>query len=134
MRMVLIVGGKAQGKGRLAAELAEISLSQALEGEEISPTQLADCRVLLNVDRLLWRMLTGEVSLTVEELADRLDRPEAIVTCTDAGGGIVPLSREQRDYRDFVGKAGCLLAARATRVYRVFSGISTQIKGEERSL
>ena len=30
MRMVLIVGGKAQGKGRLAAELAGISLSQAL--------------------------------------------------------------------------------------------------------
>ena len=131
--MVLIVGGRAQGKSRLAVELAEESLPRMLDGEEISPAQLADCKVLFNVDRLLWRMFIGEVSLTVEELADCLDRPGIIVTCTDVGGGIVPLSKEQRDYRDFVGMVVCILAARADQVYRVFAGISTQIKGEEKT-
>lgn len=129
--MIFIVGGRAQGKREFASQLAGLPFSQAAEGENISPQQLKDCTLLLDLDRLLWRIFTEEFSLTIEQLVNSLDRPGVVVTCTDVGGGIVPLSKEQRDYRDFVGKAGCQMAARADKVYRVFSGIASQIKGEE---
>ena len=46
----------------------------------------------------------------------------------EVGCGIVPLSREDRDYREAVGRAGQKLAEAAREVWRIQCGIPVRIK------
>ncbi len=52
----------------------------------------------------------------------------AIVICDEVGCGIVPLDRSERLYRDIVGHVCCMIAARADSVIRVHCGIGMKIK------
>lgn len=62
-------------------------------------------------------------------LADRLARDYQVVIATEVGGGVVPIDAQERAAREAAGRLACLLAARATRVVRVFCGIPVTIKG-----
>ena len=46
----------------------------------------------------------------------------------EVGCGVVPVDKEERQYREAVGAAGQELAARAEKVYRVTAGIPVRIK------
>lgn len=54
--------------------------------------------------------------------------PELIFICDEVGNGIVPVEKEERDYRECVGRVLCVLAEKAERVERVHCGISQKIK------
>lgn len=112
--MILIVGGASSGKTTYARKLAD----EHGWGED---------DLALDVEELLWdggRALT----LTPELLAALAGK--RIVTCTEVGGGVVPLGREERAWREAVGQLGCALAKRATSVTRMVCGIPVQLKGE----
>lgn len=64
----------------------------------------------------------------LEALADRLAAYE-VVTATEIGGGVVPIDRDERAAREAAGRLGCLLAARADAVVRVFCGLPLVLKG-----
>lgn len=66
----------------------------------------------------------------LEELADRLAGQYAVVTVTEVGGGVVPTDPAQRAAREAAGRLGCLLAARANTVVRVFCGLPLVLKGD----
>ena len=55
-------------------------------------------------------------------------RQDIILIMDEVGLGIVPLQREDRDYRELVGRAGCFLAKRASKVERVLCGVGQIIK------
>ena len=61
-------------------------------------------------------------------LADTLAEKE-IVIATEIGGGIVPVTPEERAAREAAGRLSCLLAQRAEVVVRVFCGLPTVLKG-----
>ena len=61
-------------------------------------------------------------------LADTLAERE-IVIATEIGGGIVPVTPEERAAREAAGRLSCLLAQRAEVVVRVFCGLPTVLKG-----
>lgn len=63
-------------------------------------------------------------------LADDLAGRYAIVTITEVGGGVVPTDPAQRAAREAAGRLGCLLAARAHTVVRVFCGLPLVLKGD----
>lgn len=63
-------------------------------------------------------------------LADDLAGRYAVVTITEVGGGVVPTDPAQRAAREAAGRLGCLLAARAHTVVRVFCGLPLVLKGE----
>lgn len=63
----------------------------------------------------------------LEALAKRLTH-YAIVIATEWGGGVVPMREEERRAREAAGQLSCLLAARATRVIRVFCGLPLVLK------
>ena len=52
----------------------------------------------------------------------------AVITMDEVGCGVVPMSREERQYRDAAGRAGQELAGRAEQVWRVIAGIAVRIK------
>lgn len=63
-------------------------------------------------------------------LADELAGQYAVVTITEVGGGVVPVDPAQRTAREAAGRLGCLLAARAHTVVRVFCGLPLVLKGD----
>lgn len=63
-------------------------------------------------------------------LADELAGRYAVVTVTEVGGGVVPVDPAQRAAREAAGRLGCLLAARADTVVRVFCGLPLVLKGD----
>lgn len=145
--MILIVGGACQGKADYAWKLAvqraesdrgpgqmqktapdrETFLTQAADGLRDRWEQVKGKAWVLNLHGFVRKFLENGVEpddfvrLILEQ------RPE-LITLDEVGSGIVPLAREDRDYREAVGHVGQLLASEAQQVYRVIYGIPVRIK------
>ena len=57
-----------------------------------------------------------------------LDHPAAVIVADEVGAGVVPVSREDRVYREAVGRALCMIAQEADQVTRCICGIGVRIK------
>ncbi len=112
----MIVGGAVSGKRRYAASLG------------YGPEQMADAvldgrPVVLHAERL------AAEAENLDALAEQL-AGKAVVTCREAGSGVIPAAREKRLEREAIGRLSILLARRAETVVRMVCGIPTAIKGE----
>lgn len=56
--------------------------------------------------------------------------PDIVIACDEVGCGVVPIEKEERDYREAVGRISCLLAERASSVERIYCGLITELKPE----
>lgn len=65
----------------------------------------------------------------LETLAQSLSR-HPVVIATEVGGGVVPVSPDQRQGREAAGRLACLLAQQAETVVRVCCGLPQVLKGE----
>ena len=54
--------------------------------------------------------------------------PDIILICDEVGGGIVPLKKEDRIYRETVGRALCCAVKKSDSVERVMCGIGQCLK------
>lgn len=54
--------------------------------------------------------------------------PDIILICDEVGGGIVPLKKEDRIYRETVGRALCCAVKKSDKVERVMCGIGQCLK------
>ena len=109
--MHLIIGGKGQGKLRYALSLgfAEEDVARAL------PTDKP--------------ILYGLQTLTREDpTLTAADIPDCIVICDELGCGVVPMDREERAWREQVGRTCCRMWERAAAVYRVTCGLGVRLK------
>lgn len=59
--------------------------------------------------------------------------PDIILICDEVGGGIVPLKKEDRIYRETVGRALCCAVKKSDRVERVMCGIGQCLKCDGRN-
>ena len=109
--MHLIIGGKGQGKLRYALSLGftQEDVARSLPtnkpiryGQQTHPREAP--------------------ALTAAAL------PHGIVICDELGCGVVPMDYEDRAWRERTGRLLCDLAAKATRVDRVFCGIPMRLK------
>ena len=108
--MRLIIGGAYQGKRAYAAE-------------KYGAENLIDRFHLLVRD---W-LESGKPPL---EMAEKLlhESPKAVIVMDEIGGGIIPIERSERLWREQVGKVGCFLAERAESVERIVCGIAVRLK------
>ena len=127
--MRLVIGGRAQGK--LATVLAEMELTpqQVCDGASCPPGQLPAFPVLDHLHLLIRRQM--QAGIDPMDYAKRLidECPKLIVISDEVGCGVVPIDREEREWREAVGRVCCLLAQRSERVDRVYAGILTCLKG-----
>lgn len=56
------------------------------------------------------------------------EHPDAIVVANEVGAGVVPMAREDRAFREAVGRALCVIAQQAESVTRCVCGIGVRIK------
>ena len=112
----MIIGGMAQGKLDFARrELGVSAWSTGTLGEE-------NC-----IDGL------QQVLRDLPDAEDAVRRwcaahPDGVVICDEVGCGVTPLDREDRAWRERVGRTCCRLAERAEAVYRVRCGLGVRIK------
>lgn len=126
--MKLVVGGAHQGKSDIARSL--FSFDGAIADGSIIAYEDIFSAVCVSRFHLFVRRFASS-ALPAEKIAEELIRrnPDIIVICDDIGCGIIPLSKEERVWRENVGRAGCALAAYADTVVRVVCSIPTAIKG-----
>jgi adenosyl cobinamide kinase/adenosyl cobinamide phosphate guanylyltransferase len=68
-----------------------------------------------------------------EDPAKKIERileknPQLIILCDEVGCGVVPVDREERIWRETVGRLCCRMASQAERVDRVFCGLAMRLK------
>ena len=112
--MTLIIGGAGQGK-----------LDYVLQKTGYDPGQVAhDPEGAKNLP--IFDGLENWPGLDENEL--RAANPDVILICDEVGCGVVPLDREDRAWREKVGRVCCRLAEKAAAVYRVTCGLGARLK------
>ena len=114
--MILVIGGAYSGKHAYA-------LSLGYAEEQVANAEIDYRPVLDNLQDLL---RTVELD---KEMLEELCSHELVI-CTELGGGIVPISAQDRIWRERVGRACIELAAHASSVVRMVCGIPIAIKGD----
>lgn len=114
--MVLVIGGMAQGKLDFARRRLGVTAWSAGEpGPE-------NC--IYGLQGFLRAHPEAEAALD----AWCREHPDGVVICDEVGCGVTPLDREDRIWRERVGRTCCRLAERAEAVYRVSCGLGARIK------
>ena len=125
--MKLITGGTAQGKTTFAATICKNILNGA-DADIIYPEYPAgydctdDCHILVR------RLIEAGIDPVEYFRGYAAACPDMVYVFAEVGCGILPLDRKEREYREAVGRAGCLIAERSDEVYRLICGHAQRIK------
>ena len=145
--MEVYFGGAFQGK--LEYVLEKKGCLKVADGAGCSLKDIKDAQVLnhlhLYIKRLTYKegaaynttvddTITADDTITVDTTAKTMPaaeiindiyeaNPDIILICDEVGGGIVPLKKEDRIYRETVGRALCCAVKKSDRVERVMCGI-----------
>lgn len=127
--MILVIGGIFQGQLDFALNLTGMNKANVVDCETCALEALNDAKIILDYHKIIKRLLKN--SQDVYEFTESLIRtnPNAVVLVDEVGCGVVPASPFDREYRESVGRVSCELAKASSKVYRVFCGIGTEIKG-----
>ena len=113
MKLIMIIGGMAQGKHAVAAQFTHARCIDGLAAQ-IRDAVRAGRDPLAEANASVRALVTG--------------REDIVLIYPEVGSGVVPLDPEERAWREAVGRAGCSIAAEADEVYRVVAGIAQRIK------
>ena len=114
--MVLIVGGMGQGKLDFARR--ELGVSAWSEGKPGAEECVYGLQAFLRDNPNGGEVLHAWCAA----------HPEGVVICDEVGCGVTPLDRNERVWREAVGRLCCELADRAEAVYRVHCGVGVRLK------
>lgn len=125
--MILIFGGSYQGKLEFAKETFGVTENDVFTCTVDSEIDWSK-KVLYNLDQSFLRHVR-EGKESREVLKDHLDQlKDKILIVNDISQGIVPMERENRDWREMTGRAMLYISKEADEVYRVFCGLGSKIK------
>lgn len=144
--MKLIIGGAYQGKLAYAKETYRI-MDGWIDGRTCKLEEIETCRGincfheyvkrLLQQDEGEYRLcsehllsLEEEASAFVERLTQK--NPEILIVSNELGYGIVPMEKNERLWREAVGRICTCLAAEAQEVVRVVCGVGMILKKKQR--
>lgn len=143
--MRLVIGGAYQGKKEYVKKRYQIAESQVWEGG--FPLPDGEWKCINGLHKVICQMMQDSQKKAadagaaenerfddvkqylfqcLDELLDRV--PDLVIICDEVGGGIVPVRKDDRDYRECVGRVLCELADQADEVVRVHCGIGQIIK------
>lgn len=150
--MEVYFGGAFQGK--LEYVLEKRGCLKVADGADCSLKDIKEAQVLnhlhLYIKRLTYKegaaynttvddIITADDTITADTTAKTMSaaeiindiyeaNPDIILICDEVGGGIVPLKKEDRIYREAVGRALCCAVKKSDRVERVMCGIGQCLK------
>ena len=122
--MRLIIGGAGQGKLDYALKKTGLDCSAVA----LDPAQAADKPILYHLEAWVKANPAAHHLAVLEKLLTV--NPGIVILCDEVGCGVVPIAREERTWREAVGRLCCTLAQRADTVERIFCGIPMTLKGD----
>ena len=128
--MIMIIGGRFQGKTSYALSLG-IKNEDIRSGSELSLE--VPCNMVCISDFQLFIKKVCENGLDPrEKTAELLEKnPRIVIISSEIGNGVIPIEKNDRIWRESVGRACCFLASKAEKVIRMVCGIPTIIKESE---
>ena len=126
--MKLVIGGAFQGKKLYASERYQIPEGEWIDGSTCEKEMLFSAKAINHFHEYIRkRQKAGENLMKLaEELLEK--NPEIILVTNEVGYGIVPMEKENREWREACGRVCTVLASGADEVVRVCCGIGTKIK------
>lgn len=125
--MILITGGAFQGKTNYARVHFQ---GEITDGTDCEFDCAKTAAILTNYHILIRRLTESGINAEAYTREFCSVNPDCIVLLDEIGSGIIPMDKQERIWREHVGKAGCILAENAQAVIRLICGIPTAIKGE----
>lgn len=125
--MELYIGGAFQGKLEYVLKKKQKAMCIA-DGADCNFDELAQADLLNHLHLLVQRKLqAGE---TVDTLIDTIyaANPQMILISDEVGCGIVPLEKQDRIYRETVGRVLCQAAQKADTMERILAGTGMRLK------
>ena len=122
--MIFITGGAYQGKKEYALKKYNI------DEKGIAKTihDLISAKLITDYHMHIRKMM--EQDLDPAEMTKRIciENRDAVIIMNEIGCGIIPMEHEDREWRENVGRCGCVIARNAHKVIRFVCGIPTVIK------
>lgn len=126
--MELIVGGHGQGQMEYLRKNGDCDDKKIISGNKCGLEDIYECGIIDNFHEYVGRF-SDEADLNSGFVISLMKRNKDIIIVTDeVGGGIVPIDRKERDFREIHGRLCCEIASQADRVVRVICGIGIRIK------
>lgn len=121
--MILVTGGIASGK-KTYLEGCGMNTAAVYDAREpeASTASLEDAAVVLHVEELVRQEAISD------EVLQLLLAKEAL-TSTEVGSGVIPLTWDDRQFRERAGSLSSALAKEAAGVVRMVCGIPVVLKG-----
>lgn len=153
--MILVTGGRAQGKRAFVeTQLCGKAPVCWVDGATAGLKEIEAAKYCFNFQAFLRRVLGGEFQADPGDCAEpKLQAdpgsrtepdyqaapqilaqrflaadPGRVIVADEIGGGIVPISWEERNWREEAGRTCCCMAALSEQVWRVVCGIGTRMK------
>lgn len=126
--MKLIIGGYAQG--RLAYTLQKYHLTEKDVWDVMHSDTWQGQKIIYHTEELVTKWLNAGKNITQEMKKLIPEWEHAILITQEVGCGLVPVSAEQRQWREEVGRMNQLLAENADTVERICCGLGMYLKQE----
>lgn len=127
--MIMITGGAFQGKTKFAHKKFSLKESDIINGEACGFDEVFSVRCITNYHIFVKHLIENNIDPL--EFTKRLctENPDMVIIINEIGCGIIPLEKSERLWREQTGRAGCIIAEKASTVIRVSCGIPNVIKG-----
>ncbi len=127
--MKLIIGGFAQGKRTYVMEQYGYTEQNFFDAAEQTLAAWHGEPVINHAASLVtqWLQEGQNLQTAAEQLCIQLK--DGILITQEVGCGLIPITAEERQWREAVGRVNCIFAAHADTVVRVCCGLGMVIKG-----
>lgn len=126
--MILITGGASQGKLKFVMEY--FKPDEIIDGFDCILAIPKNTECLINYHELIKRLMLENIDTAEFTKKFCAENQNAVIIMNEVGSGIIPIEKSEREWRENVGKCGCIIAERADTVIRMICGIPTVIKGK----
>ena len=128
--MILIFGGAYQGKLEYAQKTFQKDGRQVYvcRREQAQITPAPETEIIYGLEDFVWACChSGKDAKDLLQNQKEMLKDKILIAC-DVSQGIVPMDREERVFREMMGRTLTWLAAEADQVHRVFCGLGQRLK------
>lgn len=126
--MMLIIGGRYQGKTTYAKTAYNLKKSDIVSGEKLDVRKIKNVKCIDDLEEYIKKLIQENKDVMNEIEKIKSKNKDLIFICDEVGCGIVPMKKTDRLYRDMVGKVCCNIANDSEKVIRMFASIPIIIK------
>ena len=126
--MVLVFGGAYQGKLDYVLETYKLCKEDVYRCGMESVHIDYEKKVIYGLDKFVYACVKEGLEAKELIFSHLDDLRDSIIICDDISQGIVPLDRDEREWREAIGRCMVNLGKAADEVVRVFCGLGVRIK------